>query len=388
MTLGLQYHNVRILINRPCLCRFDYRIPNESKRSKTFNRSAAATCISAAREMVALLPDEPNPVGLISISPWWCLLHHLVTAGVILMVEISMRAEHNPQQAEGLLNDSKKVVRWLASMANDSLAAERSWAVLMKLLIISAPKIGRNTADVERDINTEALASSTLRHPHHEMPNMPEEMVHLGPSPPNMQQQQQQQQSGMWADPDTSFLFRNLISNSFSFTHTRFDDAMMVMGDQPHHAHAHHLDASQQPPIESYAPDVSIMPSNDPNMAYSQLPSANNFPAVPHHHHSMSGGPPPPPPPPPPQPHPQVDTEIERVHKRAAKRMSQGVTQIELPNPAFNHPWGGAAGFMTSSQLDAAAAVQGQLDAGAQIPQSRKGSSSASAVPPPPPSLN
>lgn len=153
MALAFQFHNARILINRPCLCRLGYQIPNESNRSRGFDRSAAATCVSGARETVALLPDEPNPRGLIATSPWWCLLHYLVSAGAILMMEIAMRAEHNPQQAEALLNDAKKIVRWLRAMSKDNIAAERSWAVLSKLLLVSAPRIGGDTTDVERDLD-------------------------------------------------------------------------------------------------------------------------------------------------------------------------------------------------------------------------------------------
>lgn len=151
MNLAFQYHYIRIIINRPCLCRLNYRIPNESNRSRGFNRSAAATCIEAARETIALLPDEPNPVGLINSSPWWCLLHYLVSAGAILMVEMAMRAEHNPQQADGLLKDSKKVLRWLRAMAVDSLGAERSCKVLTRLLVISSSKIGGDISDVQLD---------------------------------------------------------------------------------------------------------------------------------------------------------------------------------------------------------------------------------------------
>lgn len=109
------------------------------------------TCIEAARETIALLPDELNPVGLISNSPWWCLLHYVVSAGVILMVEMAMRAEHNPQQADGLLKDSKTVLRWLRAMAEDSLGAERSCKVLTKLLVISSSKIGGDISDVQLD---------------------------------------------------------------------------------------------------------------------------------------------------------------------------------------------------------------------------------------------
>ena len=63
--------------------------------------------------MTALLPDEPGPIGLISRSPWWCLLHYMVSSATVFIAEISMRAEHNLRQADGLLKESKKVVSWL-----------------------------------------------------------------------------------------------------------------------------------------------------------------------------------------------------------------------------------------------------------------------------------
>ena len=163
MTLAFQYHNARILINRPCLFRLGYHIPNESNRSRGFDRSAAATCVGGARETVALLPDNSDPRGLIAMSPWWCLLHYLVSAGAVLMMEIAMRAEHNPKQAEGLLNDAKKIVRWLRAMSKDNLAAERSWAILSKLLLISAPRIGGDTTDVERDLDDSNAAKLRAR---------------------------------------------------------------------------------------------------------------------------------------------------------------------------------------------------------------------------------
>lgn len=67
------------------------------------------------------------------------------------MLEMAMRAEHNPQQADGLLKDSKKLLRWLRAMAEDSLGAERSCKVLTKLLVISSSKIGGDISDVQLD---------------------------------------------------------------------------------------------------------------------------------------------------------------------------------------------------------------------------------------------
>lgn len=244
MNLAFQYHYIRIIINRPCLCRLNYRIPNESNRSRGFNRSAAATCIEAARETIALLPDEPNPVGLISSSPWWCLLHYLVSAGTILMVEMAMRAEHNPQQADGLLKDSKKVLRWLRAMAEDSLGAERSCKVLTKLLVISSSKIGGDISDVKMDfpencdvpggIKAGNASNSGNSGNSSNSSNYPQGSDQLGSSRHRNQVEEERPENHVEEFPD---LFRGLLTEPFPFSnipiHTHFDDTM-AMQDVSH----------------------------------------------------------------------------------------------------------------------------------------------------------
>jgi hypothetical protein len=151
MCLGFLYNSTKAIINRPCLCRTERRIPNESDRSKQFSRLAAHACVDAARSSLNLIPDEPNTVGLYSVSPWWCVLHYIVQAGTILVIELAFRAEHAPQDAEGILNDAKKAVNWLHAMSTNSLAARRSWISLNRLLQLAAPRVGGNTADMPQD---------------------------------------------------------------------------------------------------------------------------------------------------------------------------------------------------------------------------------------------
>lgn len=222
MNLAFQYHYIRIIINRHCLCHLSSRIPNESNRSRGFNRSAAATCIEAARETIALLPDKPNPVSLISNSPWWCLLHYMVSAGVILMLEMAMRAEHNPQQADGLLKDSKKVLRWLRAMAENSLGAERSCKVLTKLLVISSSKIGGDISDVQTDFPEDCdvpggiKAGSTSNHGTSN--NYPQRPDHLVSSTHG------NQISDVRPVEEFPYPFRGLWTDPFISIHTHFDD--------------------------------------------------------------------------------------------------------------------------------------------------------------------
>ncbi|KAA8910029.1 fungal-specific transcription factor domain-containing protein [Sphaerosporella brunnea] len=290
MALAFQYHNARILINRPCLCRLNYRIPNESNRSRGFNRSAAATCIGGARETVALLPDEPDPVGLISVAPWWCLLHYLVSTGAILMVEISMRAEHNPQQAEGLLNDSKKIVRWLRAMSRDNIAAERSWAVLSKLLIVSAPKIGGDTSDVERDLD-DAAVSSVKHQAHFAQDGAP--MLDFGGPPGQM--------------GDVQDIFRGLLDDPFPF------------GNIPIHS-----------PFDNLI--LPVLPFSTPFEAPSDFPANLSYP--------VQTDDPSPLQPPPPAPSPDMPIEdCSQMNSRMQKRLSRGVSNISMPPPPTFPKW-------------------------------------------------
>ncbi|KAI9767351.1 MAG: hypothetical protein M1840_005760 [Geoglossum simile] len=151
MCLGFLYNSTKAIINRPCLCRTDRKIPGESDRSKQFSRLAAHACVDAARSSLNFIPDEPNTIGLYSVSPWWCVLHHIVQAGTILVIELAFRAEHAPQDAEGILNDAKKAVNWLHAMSANNLAARRSWVSLDRLLRLAAPRVGGNTADMPQD---------------------------------------------------------------------------------------------------------------------------------------------------------------------------------------------------------------------------------------------
>jgi len=142
--LGFFYYNTRTIINRPCLCRVDRRIPQESGKSMEFNRTAAARCVHAARDLIDMLPNEPNAVGLDRVSPWWCLVHHLVQATTVLMLELSFRADHMPNEADDILEAAKKGIYWLRSMSEDNVAARRAWRLCAGLLPKVAPKIGRH----------------------------------------------------------------------------------------------------------------------------------------------------------------------------------------------------------------------------------------------------
>ncbi len=140
--LGFFYYSTRMKINRPCLCRLDRKMPNQSAQSREFNRVAAERCVDAAQEMLSLIPDEPNAVGLNSIGPWWNTLHYLMQATVVMMLEMSFRSSHMPEEAGNLLKATKKAVRWMHQMAEDSVSARRAWQFCDAQIRETAPKVG------------------------------------------------------------------------------------------------------------------------------------------------------------------------------------------------------------------------------------------------------
>lgn len=148
MCLGFLYYSARIIIHRPCLCRLDRKMPAQSVKSRDFNRSSAASCVDSAREMLQMLPDEPNAGGLNRIGPWWCIVHYLVQANVVLLLELSFRAHHMPEEAENIFKSAQKAVRWLHSLGEENYSARRAWSLCNRMLRESAPKIGKEVDDL------------------------------------------------------------------------------------------------------------------------------------------------------------------------------------------------------------------------------------------------
>ncbi|MCJ1397596.1 hypothetical protein MMC11_000791 [Xylographa trunciseda] len=168
MSLGFAYYSTKIIIHRPCLCRVDRRIPNESHKSKDFNRTAATTCVSGARGMLDLIPDEPNPVGLYKVTPWWCLTHYMTQSAIVLILELFFRADHMPNEAKDILSYAKKAVYWLNQMARDSIAAQRAWEQCNELLRKVAPLVGRDADDMPADTpRTQGLSHTRLAQQQH-----------------------------------------------------------------------------------------------------------------------------------------------------------------------------------------------------------------------------
>ena len=144
MNLGFSYYSTLVIINRPCLCRVDRKIANQSGKAHDFNRETAMKCVHAPRDMLEMLPQEPNAIGLYKVAPWWCLVHYLVQAATVLMLELSFRSYHMPNEVEEIFDSTKKAIDWLRSLAQTDEAAKRAWSLCNETFHKVAPMVGRS----------------------------------------------------------------------------------------------------------------------------------------------------------------------------------------------------------------------------------------------------
>ncbi|KAF1951687.1 hypothetical protein CC80DRAFT_191676 [Byssothecium circinans] len=141
--LTVYYHSTKILMTRPCLCRLDRRIPNQSQGSNDFNHRMATICVSSAKSLAALLPDDMvnERSRIYEIFPWWTAVHYIMQSLAILMFDLS---DKGPPASGG--NNTvavlKKLVRWLRALRSTNGMARRAHSIILNLLqkmVVSIP---------------------------------------------------------------------------------------------------------------------------------------------------------------------------------------------------------------------------------------------------------
>lgn len=135
-TLDIMYHSTKILITRPCLCRLDRRIANQSADANTFNQRAARLCVDAAKSIAKLLPDatENNLVILYQAGPWWQLIHVIMQALAVLFLEVVLEERFFPDDRLEVVPPLKKLLRWLRIMRVNNQMAVRAYSLSLALM--------------------------------------------------------------------------------------------------------------------------------------------------------------------------------------------------------------------------------------------------------------
>jgi hypothetical protein len=144
MHLALRYFSISMLINRPCLCighEDGSTLPAQSSESKHRDHNFAVRCVASTRALIKLLPDHPDIVNLYTVTPWWCVLHYVVQAGAVIILEISLRSVHIQRAAGNILQDAEKVLKCLKAMSRTSIPAFRAWTAISRLLQLALSRV-------------------------------------------------------------------------------------------------------------------------------------------------------------------------------------------------------------------------------------------------------
>ncbi|CAG8096146.1 unnamed protein product [Penicillium olsonii] len=148
LSLAMHYHSSRILLNRPCLTRKkkDGKSADTNHLSRQ-RKDIEETCLHSALAILEIFPDEPGSKWLCSI-PWWNVLHFLVQAITILLIQISFGGSFQVQKVQNSTSESsseqllkrpdvgdhevvriaaKKALAWLCHLGKTDDSARRAY---------------------------------------------------------------------------------------------------------------------------------------------------------------------------------------------------------------------------------------------------------------------
>ncbi|KAE8377853.1 fungal-specific transcription factor domain-containing protein [Aspergillus bertholletiae] len=124
MSLALTFYSTKIGITKPCLRRIEPS--SQDDKSDNFCRKAAVECVESACHMLRLFPEPLEAELLHKLSPWWCILHFLMQATAVLLIELSFHVQHVPEKAAMVSKAARKSYDWLSVMSETNMASEKA----------------------------------------------------------------------------------------------------------------------------------------------------------------------------------------------------------------------------------------------------------------------
>ncbi|KAL8654982.1 MAG: hypothetical protein Q9226_003218 [Calogaya cf. arnoldii] len=149
IAIGMFFHSIRVLINRPCLCQLDRRITRQSDTSGSINAAAALRCVTSARAILSLIPNEPEPEIIYRGPFWWMGFHYLKRATTVLIQEITFQSENTSAASADIVTDAIKAINWLYALGLSSSPAYSAWVTLSRLLLRAAQEFGGDVSDAK-----------------------------------------------------------------------------------------------------------------------------------------------------------------------------------------------------------------------------------------------
>jgi hypothetical protein len=139
-SLAFRFYTTKLIISQPCLRRL-------SDLSGTTSPGAvcdtmAAMCVQVAGQVLDLLPDEVDTVWLYKVTPWWCILHHIMQSSTILLIALFSRAHVVIADTANIVKKVKKATQWLNEMSANDPSSQRAWLIYMDILSHHASELG------------------------------------------------------------------------------------------------------------------------------------------------------------------------------------------------------------------------------------------------------
>jgi hypothetical protein len=131
-SLAFRFYATKLIISQPCLRRLSTLSGSTSPGAVCV--TMAAMCVQVAGQVLDLLPDEVDTVWLYKVTPWWCVLHHIMQSSTILLIALFSRVHPVIADATVVVRKIKKATRWLSEMSTKDLSSQRAWLVYMDIL--------------------------------------------------------------------------------------------------------------------------------------------------------------------------------------------------------------------------------------------------------------
>jgi hypothetical protein len=207
--LSLRLFGTRILIHQISLN--DGSEESLALASQLGPEFTARRCISAARSVIGLFPADIDAIEFYRVTPWWCALHYVVQAGVILIRELMFDNPHIARdEMPNLVDEACQAIRLLCTLAPTSRCAHRAWVSLSCLFRLALAKTGRDCDASMTYMADPSISQQPPECPAATMPALPFESTAFSvlpdlasPPPPDLQHPSSLSlsPSSLWRDP-------------------------------------------------------------------------------------------------------------------------------------------------------------------------------------------
>ncbi|KAL4994710.1 fungal-specific transcription factor domain-containing protein [Aspergillus recurvatus] len=156
ITLAVYYYSARITLCRPCLSHSPASLQKagDSNSRASFRALMTLTCLRSSLSMLSILPDTPDTAWLISITPWWSILHFLMQAITAVLICLTTQSGEDPDEniphidKGTMISQTNKGLRWLHHLGFSSLGAARAFTLCESFVRRIGPSLGFDLGDL------------------------------------------------------------------------------------------------------------------------------------------------------------------------------------------------------------------------------------------------